>query len=272
MSALATSVGRQGPPRALIVADDGLEENPAGQMGTRSAYLAMELVEGEDLHRADDALFVARFPARPRFAERSASRKRLESAADARYRGTGLARPSSITSPHSNGCRRPRRRSRTTGHETPQVTLSFSELKYLFECSDHSRCGSYTDSTPRSTRRSATARGWQDALSEIHQRALESMAVFLKTALVVAGNPANWDCLIAIKIRRISPQFECSDHSTTTTQHSIGQRPAVFHRGISDSVPYRPVRYTNGYTRGRSCCGPSFGLHAAKHCGVTVSP
>lgn len=58
-------------------------------------------------------------------------------------------------------------------HETPQVTLSFSELKYLFECSYQFKLRFLYGFNAPIHEALGYGKGLHDALSEIHKRALE---------------------------------------------------------------------------------------------------
>ena len=63
--------------------------------------------------------------------------------------------------------------SRTPVHETPQVTLSFSELKYLFECPYQFKLRFLYGFNPPLHEALGYGKGLHDALSEIHKRALD---------------------------------------------------------------------------------------------------
>ena len=94
---------------------------------------------------------------------------------------TGSARSSSTTSPRQQWVS-----TRDTGvpigraaaepqpvHETPQVTLSFSELKYLFECPYQFKLRFLYGFNAPIHEALGYGKGLHDALSEIHKRALE---------------------------------------------------------------------------------------------------
>ena len=63
--------------------------------------------------------------------------------------------------------------SRKPDHETPQVTLSFSELKYLFECPYQFKLRFLYGFNPPIHEALGYGKGLHDALSEIHKRAIE---------------------------------------------------------------------------------------------------
>ena len=58
-------------------------------------------------------------------------------------------------------------------HETPQVTLSFSELKYLFECPYQFKLRFLYGFNPPLHEALGYGKGLHDALSEVHKRALD---------------------------------------------------------------------------------------------------
>src|SRR5207245_10631093 len=57
-------------------------------------------------------------------------------------------------------------------HETPEVTLSFSELKYLFECPYQFKLRFLYGFNPPLHEALGYGKGLHDALSEVHKRAL----------------------------------------------------------------------------------------------------
>ena len=72
------------------------------------------------------------------------------------------------------GRRRTRRgSSRRPRHETPQVTLSFSELKYLFECPYQFKLRFLYGFNPPIHEALGYGKGLHDALAEVHKRALD---------------------------------------------------------------------------------------------------
>ena len=93
---------------------------------------------------------------------------------------TGSGRTSSTTAPRSSGSR-PTRRAGVTRrrlepqakHETPQVTLSFSELKYLFECPYQFKLRFLYGFNPPLHEALGYGKGLHDALAEVHKRALD---------------------------------------------------------------------------------------------------
>ena len=58
-------------------------------------------------------------------------------------------------------------------HETPQVTLSFSELKYLFECPYQFKLRFLYGFNPPLHEALGYGKGLHDALAEVHKRALD---------------------------------------------------------------------------------------------------
>ena len=105
----------------------------------------------------------------------------------------GLLRPHA---PRSSGCRPTLGADqRATGstpqpvHETPQVTLSFSELKYLFECPYQFKLRFLYGFNPPLHEALGYGKGLHDALSEIHKRALDGDIV-TKAAAADSRRPA----------------------------------------------------------------------------------
>jgi DNA helicase-2/ATP-dependent DNA helicase PcrA len=76
-------------------------------------------------------------------------------------------------------------------HETPQVTLSFSELKYLFECSYQFKLRFLYGFNAPIHEALGYGKGLHDALSEIHKRALEGDIVTKASAAALIDRHLN---------------------------------------------------------------------------------
>ena len=76
-------------------------------------------------------------------------------------------------------------------HATPQVTLSFSELKYLFECSYQFKLRFLYGFNAPIHEALGYGKGLHDALSEIHKRALEGDLVTKASAAALIGRHLN---------------------------------------------------------------------------------
>jgi DNA helicase-2/ATP-dependent DNA helicase PcrA len=76
-------------------------------------------------------------------------------------------------------------------HETPQVTLSFSELKYLFECSYQFKLRFLYGFNAPIHEALGYGKGLHDALSEIHKRALEGDIVTKDSAAALIDRHLN---------------------------------------------------------------------------------
>src|SRR5207244_11489374 len=76
-------------------------------------------------------------------------------------------------------------------HETPQVTLSFSELKYLFECSYQFKLRFLYGFNAPIHEALGYGKGLHDALSEIHKRALEGDMVTKASATALIDRHMN---------------------------------------------------------------------------------
>lgn len=75
--------------------------------------------------------------------------------------------------------------------ETPQVTLSFSELKYLFECSYQFKLRFLYGFNPPIHEALGYGKGLHDALAEIHKRALEGDIVTKDSAAALIDRHLN---------------------------------------------------------------------------------
>lgn len=76
-------------------------------------------------------------------------------------------------------------------HDSPQVTLSFSELKYLFECSYQFKLRFLYGFNAPIHEALGYGKGLHDALSEIHKRALEGDIVTKASATALIGRHLN---------------------------------------------------------------------------------
>ena len=76
-------------------------------------------------------------------------------------------------------------------HETPQVTLSFSELKYLFECPYQFKLRFLYGFNAPIHEALGYGKGLHDALSEIHKRALEGDIVTKASAAALIDRHLN---------------------------------------------------------------------------------
>jgi DNA helicase II / ATP-dependent DNA helicase PcrA len=116
-------------------------------------------------------------------------------------------------------------------HETPQVTLSFSELKYLFECSYQFKLRFLYGFNAPIHEALGYGKGLHDALSEIHKRALEGDLVTKDAAPALIDRhmnapfayPALRDQLRKAGIKAIERYFDMHGDEITNTEFSEKQ-------------------------------------------------
>ncbi len=116
-------------------------------------------------------------------------------------------------------------------HETPQVTLSFSELKHLFECSYQFKLRFLYGFNPPIHEALGYGKGLHDALSEIHKRALEGDIVQKASAAALIDRhlnapfayPALREQLRTAGIRAIERYFDRHGKEIANTQFSEKQ-------------------------------------------------
>jgi DNA helicase-2/ATP-dependent DNA helicase PcrA len=115
--------------------------------------------------------------------------------------------------------------------ETPQVTLSFSELKYLFECSYQFKLRFLYGFNAPIHEALGYGKGLHDALSEIHKRALEGDLVSKDSAAALIGRhlnapfayPALREQLRAAGIKAIERYFDTHGKEIANTEFSEKQ-------------------------------------------------
>jgi len=116
-------------------------------------------------------------------------------------------------------------------HETPQVTLSFSELKYLFECSYQFKLRFLYGFNAPIHEALGYGKGLHDALSEIHKRALEGDLVTKAAAPALIDRhlnapfayPALRDQLRKAGIKAIERYFDTHGNEIANTEFSEKQ-------------------------------------------------
>jgi DNA helicase-2/ATP-dependent DNA helicase PcrA len=116
-------------------------------------------------------------------------------------------------------------------HETPQVTLSFSELKYLFECSYQFKLRFLYGFNAPIHEALGYGKGLHDALSEIHKRALEGDLVSKAAAPALIDRhmnapfayPALRDQLRKAGIKAIERYFDTHGDEIANTEFSEKQ-------------------------------------------------
>ncbi|MDD9943218.1 MAG: ATP-dependent DNA helicase [Myxococcales bacterium] len=115
--------------------------------------------------------------------------------------------------------------------ETPQVTLSFSELKYLFECPYQFKLRFLYGFNAPIQEALGYGKGLHDALSEIHKRALEGEVVTKASAAALIDRhlnapfayPALFDQLRKAGIRAIERYFDTHGDEIANTEFSEKQ-------------------------------------------------
>ena len=115
--------------------------------------------------------------------------------------------------------------------ETPQVTLSFSELKYLFECSYQFKLRFLYGFNAPIHEALGYGKGLHDVLSEIHKRALEGDIVTKDTAAALVDRhmntpfayPALRDQLRSAGIKAIERYFDTHGKEIANTEFSEKQ-------------------------------------------------
>lgn len=115
--------------------------------------------------------------------------------------------------------------------ETPQVTLSFSELKYLFECSYQFKLRFLYGFNAPIHEALGFGKGLHDALSEIHKRALEGDLVTKDAAVALVDRhlttpfayPALRDQLRTAAIKAIERYFDTHGREIANTEFSEKQ-------------------------------------------------
>lgn len=115
--------------------------------------------------------------------------------------------------------------------ETPQVTLSFSELKYLFECSYQFKLRFLYGFNAPIHEALGYGKGLHDALSEIHKRALEGDIVTKDSAAALVDRhlnapfayPALREQLRAAGIKAIERYFDAHGNEIANTEFSEKQ-------------------------------------------------
>jgi DNA helicase-2/ATP-dependent DNA helicase PcrA len=116
-------------------------------------------------------------------------------------------------------------------HETPQVTLSFSELKYLFECSYQFKLRFLYGFNAPIHEALGYGKGLHDALAEIHKRALDGDLVTKDSAAVLIDRhlntpfayPALRDQLRSAGIKAIERYFDEHGREVPNTEFSEKQ-------------------------------------------------
>jgi len=115
--------------------------------------------------------------------------------------------------------------------ETPQITLSFSELKYLFECSYQFKLRFLYGFNAPIHEALGYGKGLHDALAEIHKRALEGDLVTKDAAAVLVDRhlntpfayPALREQLRSAGIRAIERYFDTHGREIANTEFSEQQ-------------------------------------------------
>ncbi|MGH8138572.1 MAG: RecB family exonuclease [Steroidobacteraceae bacterium] len=116
-------------------------------------------------------------------------------------------------------------------HETPQITLSFSELKYLFECPYQFRLRFLYGFNAPIHEALGYGRGLHDALSEVHKRALEGDILTKDSAIALIDRhlntpfayPALRDQLRNAGIKAIERYFDTHGKEIANTEFSEKQ-------------------------------------------------
>jgi DNA helicase II / ATP-dependent DNA helicase PcrA len=116
-------------------------------------------------------------------------------------------------------------------HETPQVTLSFSELKYLFECSYQFKLRFLYGFNAPIHEALGYGKGLHDALAEIHKRALEGDLVSKDAAAALIDRhlnapfayPALREQLRAAGVKAVERYFDTHGKEIANTQFSEKQ-------------------------------------------------
>jgi DNA helicase-2/ATP-dependent DNA helicase PcrA len=130
-------------------------------------------------------------------------------------------------------------------HETPQVTLSFSELKYLFECSYQFKLRFMYGFNAPIHEALGYGKGLHDALSEIHKRALEGDIVGPESARVLIDRhmhnpfayPALKEQLRASGVKAIERYFV--EHGTEIANTELSEKQIRVHVATGITVDGR---------------------------------
>ena len=109
-------------------------------------------------------------------------------------------------------------------HETPQVTLSFSELKYLFECSYQFKLRFLYGFNAPIHEALGYGKGLHDALSEIHKRALEGDIV-TKDSAAALDRPAPERAVRLPRAARAAAEPPASRRSSATSTPTATRSP-----------------------------------------------
>jgi DNA helicase II / ATP-dependent DNA helicase PcrA len=126
-------------------------------------------------------------------------------------------------------------------HDTPQVTLSFSELKYLFECSYQFKLRFLYGFNAPIHEALGYGKGLHDALSEIHKRALEGDLVTRAAAAALIDRhlnapfayPALREQLRNAAIKAIERYFDTHGNEIANTEFSEKQIQVHIAPGIT---------------------------------------
>jgi DNA helicase-2/ATP-dependent DNA helicase PcrA len=126
-------------------------------------------------------------------------------------------------------------------HETPQVTLSFSELKYLFECAYQFKLRFLYGFNAPIHEALGFGKGLHDALSEIHKRALEGDVVLKSSAAALVDRhlnapfayPALREQLRTAGIKAIERYFDTHGKEIANTEFSEKQIQVHIAPGIT---------------------------------------
>ena len=137
--------------------------------------------------------------------------------------------------------------------DTPQVTLSFSELKYLFECSYQFKLRFSTASCPIHEAL-GYGKGLHDALAEVHKRALD-------------GDIVTRDSAAALIDRHLNAPFAYAASAT-----SCARPPSTPLSGTSTATATRSPTPSSLRSRSRSTSPPASPSTAASTSSAASTP
>ncbi|NCD18963.1 MAG: ATP-dependent helicase [Actinobacteria bacterium] len=125
-------------------------------------------------------------------------------------------------------------------HEVPQVSLSFSELKYLFECPYQFKLRFLYGFNPPIHEALGYGKGLHDALAEVHKRAIEGEVLTVADAEQLVDRhlhtpyayPALREQLQRSAVEAIRRYFQTNGDQLTRTEHSEKQIQVHLGEGV----------------------------------------